>query len=127
MMHTRHKLQTTRYMILYLIVSLLFAVSVKLHIHTGDAAEYATHGSTVAVSTPDHLVSAHHQLLGEIEVSLDKFPKKITKSVAASIMVVASPVVFPVYRYCVAVFSDTDAISTSLPFAGTPPLRAPPR
>lgn len=126
MLQTLPKTQTVKYLIIYLIMSLLFAVSVKLHAHSADTASYATHGITVAVSTLDHLASAHHQLLGETEISLDKFPNKITKSVAASIIVVASLVAFPVYRFYVSALSEPDTIITPLPFAGTPPLRAPP-
>jgi preprotein translocase subunit SecG len=127
MLQKLHKSPTIKYLILYLIMSLLFVVSVKLHIHTGDTADYSSHGSSVAVSSIDHLASTDHQLFGETEVSPDKFLNKITASIAVAIIIPASLVVFPVYRYCASVFSETDETITSLPFAGTPPLRAPPR
>ena len=122
-----HKRQTTGYLVIYLILSLLFTVSVKLHIHTGEASHHAAHGSAVAMTAMDNLTAAQDQLQAEIEVNLDTFLNKIEHHVSVALISFTSPVVLTIrYLYCIATFRDISTTIFSLPFAGTPPLRAPP-
>jgi hypothetical protein len=125
--HTRHKPHIMAYLVSYLILSLLFTVSVRLHIHVGDTAHHAAHGNAVAISALDDLTTTPDKLQGEIEVSLDKFFNKIKQNTAVALINTANPVVLAMhYFYCVTGIRDISACVVSLPFAGTPPLRAPP-
>ena len=127
MIKALHKRQATGHLVIYLILSLLFTVSVKLHIHTGEASHHAAHGSAVAMSAMDNLSAAQDQLQAEIEVNLDTFFNKIKHNVSVALISFTSPVVLTIrYLYCVATFRDISTTIFSLPFAGTPPLRAPP-
>jgi uncharacterized MnhB-related membrane protein len=123
-----HKQLTKGALIIYMIMSLLFVVSVKLHVHPGDDAGQASHGEAVAITLlGDNFVNAQNEPLNEIQVGLDKFFSNIMKNIVTALILVASLLVIQIScRYCVGVFYETDASIFSLPFAGTPPLRAPP-
>lgn len=115
-------------MISYLIISLLFVVSVKLHIHSAEHVAEADHGSTVAISgVGSDIAKEQHLTSGEIQVGLDKFSSSIFKNLQVTLFIVVTLILLQVIRhYCVARLDDDSAIIYTLPFAGTPPLRAPP-
>lgn len=123
-----HKQLTKGALIIYMIMSLLFVVSVKLHVHSGDDASQASHGEAVGITLlGDNFVNVQNEPINEIQVGLDKFFSNIMKNIVTALILVASLIVIQIScRYCVGVFYETDASIFSLPFAGTPPLRAPP-
>lgn len=114
---------------MFMIISLLFVVSVKLHVHLGDAAMQSSHGETVAISIPgSDLAGAIHEYPDEVQVGLDKFTSKLLKNIVTALMFITAFILVPIIcRYCIVKFAESDTPVFYLPFAGTPPLRAPPR
>ena len=127
MNHTLRKQRTLSTLVLYLIVSLLFTVSVKLHVHPGDASHHAPHGSAVAISTIDLQTLAQQNLLAEIEVTLDKFLNKLSQNIVFDLAFTSTPLLLlKSFRFTVTLYQEASSSIVPLPFAGTPPLRAPP-
>jgi len=124
-----NKQHAKRYLIIYLIMSMLFVVSVKLHVHLGEDAFQSSHGETVAVSIPgSDMADLQHEYLDEVQVGLDKFTSKILKNIVSALIFITAFLVLQLACiYCIRRLTRSDVPVFSLPFAGTPPLRAPPR
>jgi len=124
-----NKQHAKRYLIIYLIMSLLFVVSVKLHVHLGEDAFHSSHGETVAVSIAgSDMAGLQHEHLDEVQVGLDKFTSKILKNIVSALIFITAFLVLQLACiYCIRRLTRSDVPVFSLPFAGTPPLRAPPR
>lgn len=117
---------STRMLVMYMISAMLFLTSIELHIHANDVAASADQGYAVHISSFDNdiiLAGASD----EIKVSPDGMLKinQISFSVFAVFLLAALLAVFCVCA-CVGRLRDTGTLLPSLPFHGTPSLRAPP-
>ena len=114
-------------MVIYMIFALLFLSSMKLHIHTGDAAVLADHGAAVSISDFTSLDALSMPLAGEIEINPDGLFKLVKKVVEfALILLTVVMALLLVCRACIRrkfIFIIPRQI---LPFFGSPVLRAPP-
>lgn len=113
---------------MFMIISLLFVVSVKLHVHLGEDAMQSSHGYAVAISIPgSDLAGAVQEYPDEVQVGLDKFTSKLLKNIQTALLLITAFILLPIIcRFCIRQFFETENHPFSLPFAGTPPLRAPP-
>ena len=110
-------------LIIYMISALLFLSSIELHIHTNDTAVTADHGYAVSITS----FSNNFDVNGEIEVSPDGMLKiqHSAPNILALFLLLALifTVFFQIYTARVRDIHQT----SSLPFFGTPALRAPPQ
>ncbi len=114
-------------MVIYMIFALLFLSSLKLHIHTGDAAILADHGSAVSISDFSNLENLVNSSIGEIEINPDglfKLVKKVATFALVLLVVILSLLL--VCRDCLRRKFVFPFPRQSLPFFGAPILRAPP-
>jgi cell division protein ZapA (FtsZ GTPase activity inhibitor) len=122
------KQQSIRFLIMYMISAVLFLTSIDLHIHARDVATSAGHhGYAVHISSlTDELIPAVAS--DEIKVSPDGVLKINQSSFSVlAVFLLAALLVVCCSRACVGRLRDTATLLPSLPFHGTPSLRAPPQ
>ena len=113
-------------LIIYMISALLFLSSIELHIHTNDTAATADHGYAVSITSLSNNIN-NLNVSGEIEVSPDSMLK----------MQYSAPNILAIFIVLALICSLLIQIFTlrirdqyftcTLPFYGTPALRAPPQ
>lgn len=114
-------------MVIYMIFALLFLSSLKVHIHTGDAAVLADHGAAVSISDFSSQDALTNTLIGEIEINPDGLIKLVKKVVGFALILLAVVLAIPlVCRDCIRQKLVFIFPRQSLPFFGAPILRAPP-
>ena len=121
----RKRQLSAKLLIMYMISALLFLTSFDLHIHTDEAAASAEHGFSVSISSISNDLSVANSN-DEIAVNPDGILKIQQLShvfLAIFILFVLISAVFNVVRTLRLTNSHT---LISLPFYGTPSLRAPP-
>ena len=112
---------------MYMISALLFLTFTDLHIHTKEAAATADHGSAVSISSlSDELKPTGTS--DEIKVNPDGALKinQGSFNILAVFLLVALLAIFLFYTL-VGRIREINSLISSLPFQGTPPLRAPPQ
>jgi len=113
-------------LIIYMISALLFLSSIELHIHTNDTAAKADHGYAVSITSFSNDIN-NLNVNGEIEVSPDGMLK--IKHSAPNILAIflLLTLIFTVLIQIFTLRIRDHHFTSTLPFFGTPPLRAPPR
>ena len=124
---SNHRQQLSiKMLIIYMVTALLFLTSVKVHIHTQDAAATADHGSAVSISAfADDLMAVDSA--DEITVSADSALK--VKQAGVSLLAVFLLIAVMLTVLCRTFIGRLREGHTQLPlipFHGTPSLRAPP-
>ena len=117
---------STQLLIFYMISTLLFLFSIELHIHTQDAATTADHGSSVSITSLSNSLDGIDSS-DQIEVSPDgmlKVPHNAPDMLAIFLLLALIIAIFG--QVFVARIQNPHNNST-LPFYGTPALRAPPQ
>ena len=117
---------TTKALIIYMISALLFLSSIELHIHTNDAAQTADHGHSVSITSLSNNIS-NLDIKGEIEVSPDGMLKiqHSAPNLLAIFLLLALIITLFFQIFTIRVRGKHPA--STLPFFGTPALRAPPQ
>jgi len=116
---------SAKLLIIYMISALLFLTSFDLHIHTQDAAATAEHGSSVSItSISNELTMANSS--DEIAVSPDGILKiqQINHAFLAVFILLA--LITVLFSVILTHRLTNNHSLISLPFYGTPALRAPP-
>ena len=117
---------STQLLIIYMISTLLFLFSIDLHIHTKDAATSADHGSSVSITSLSNSLGGTNSS-NEIEVSPEgmlKVPHNAPYMLAIFLILV---LVIAIFRQVFVARIQNAHTSSTLPFYGTPALRAPPQ
>ncbi|MCW9046605.1 MAG: hypothetical protein OQK46_00890 [Gammaproteobacteria bacterium] len=115
----------TNALIIYMISALLFLCSIELHIHTGDTAINADHGSAVSITSLANNLD-YLNISNEIEVSPDGMLK--IKHSAPNILVIflVLTLICTLFLQILTLRSRDQHLASKLPFFGTPALRGPP-
>lgn len=125
-MRKNQKQLSVKMLIIYMVTALLFLTSVKLHIHTEEAASVAEHGSAVSISSlVGDLLSDGSE--DEINVSPDsalKVKPNVLNVLAVFLLIAVMLTVMS--RSFIGRLRESHELLPVIPFHGTPPLRAPP-
>lgn len=116
---------STKMLIIYMISTLLFLFSIELHIHTEEAAASADHGASVSIT------SLSNSLVGmgssdEIEVSPDGMLKVHHSAPDMLAIFLLLALIIAIFGQIVVTRINNSHTCSTLPFYGTPALRAPP-
>ncbi|MFK5914113.1 MAG: hypothetical protein QM484_07045 [Woeseiaceae bacterium] len=112
---------------MYLISALLFLTSIELHIHTLETAATAEHGSAVSISSLSSDILSS-DIDKEIKVSPDGALKIKYNSFnfIAIFLIIALFTLYIRHSSFITRIRKVNSLLPSLPFHGTPTLRAPP-
>jgi hypothetical protein len=125
-MSTQQKQQSSKVLIIYMILALLFLTSVEIHIHEQEAAATADHGLAVSISsfTNDLLPESSSD---EITVNPESAPKIKQSSVnLLAVFLLIAVMLTVLCRTFIGRLREAHTQLPVIPFHGTPPLRAPP-
>ncbi|NOQ90488.1 MAG: hypothetical protein GQ549_06045 [Gammaproteobacteria bacterium] len=124
-MSTQRKQQFIKPMVIYMIMALLFLMSVDIHIHSQDTAASVSHGAAVSMTLPSDLMPENSG--DEITVS----PEGVLKVKQSNVNLLAVFLLIAVMltvlcRTFIGRMRESHTQLPVIPFHGTPPLRAPP-
>lgn len=117
---------STKILIIYMISTLLFLFSIELHIHTKDAAASADHGASVSITSLSNSLGDIGSS-GEIEVSPDGMLKVHHSAPDMLAIFLLLALIIAIFRQIIVAQTSNSHTSSTLPFYGTPALRAPPQ
>ena len=117
---------STQLLIIYMISTLLFLFSIDLHIHTKDAATSADHGSSVSITSLSNSLGGIDSS-DEIEVSPDGMLKVPHNAPDMLVIFLLLALIIAIFGQVFVARIQNAHTRSTLPFFGTPALRAPPQ